>query len=290
MEAIAIGTHNTLAGHTLGKLLKPHMEGTIFINFFARQTLIKQNDSDVDRMFAVGRNGALQLVSNNLIKTFNFQDAAFPRMMAQRGFPRNESDGVKDFFYRKDGFKLWDILTKYVTRIVNKIYGADLDVESDEALNRFTKSLSNPKQGNIPGFPEKIITKPHLIETLTNIIFTASVQHQALNAPHHFYSYIPHRPTFLTKWMPEEEKIITWEWIKTALPTMEQAEEVYDLSMLLSTHSLCTLIELDVFEDDFPDIQKQLNRDLNKLSFEIESRDGDYDYLDPARVACSIDV
>ena len=179
---------------------------------------------------------------------------------------------------------------KYVTGVVDKIYKTDLNVENDEALTKFTQSLANPEQGNIPGFPEKIKNKSLLIETLTNIIFTASVQHQALNAPHHFYSYVPHRPTFLTKWMPDNEEDIIWEWIKTALPTMEQTEEVYDLSMLLSTHSLCTLTDLDVFEDDFPDVQKQLNRNLNRLSFEIESRDNDYNYLDPARVACSIDI
>jgi hypothetical protein len=138
MEAIAIGTHNALAGHTLGKLLKPHMEGTIFINFFARQTLIKQNDSDVDRMFSVGMNGALKLVSDNLRKTYNFQDSAFPKRMKERGFPKDESDGVRGFFYRMDGFKLWAILTKYVIGVVDKIYKTDLDVENDGALNKFT--------------------------------------------------------------------------------------------------------------------------------------------------------
>ena len=291
MEAIAIGVHNHLSGHTLGRLLEPHMEGTIFINFFARQTLIKDdNDSDVDRMFSVGRDGALKLVADNLKNNFNFTEAAFPRMMGARGFPKNESDGVADFFYRRDGYKLWDILTKYVKGVVNKVYKEDIEVEKDEALNRFTQSMFDEKQGNIPGFPANITTKDILIDTLTNIIFTASVQHQALNAPHHFYSYIPHRPTFLTKWMPDEEKQLTWEWIKTALPTMEQAKEVYDLAMLLATHSLCTLADLDEFEDEFPDVQKELNRNLNKLSFEIESRDSDYNYLDPARVACSIDI
>ena len=163
MEAIAIGFHNTLSGHVLGRLLEPHMEGTIFINFFARQTLIKQNDSDVDRMFSVGRDGALKLVSDNLRNNFNFQEEAFPRMMAKRGFPQNESDGVQDYFYRSDGFKLWDILTKYVTGVINKTYKNDIEVENDEALSRFCQILSDKRQGNIPGFPQIIKTKSLLI-------------------------------------------------------------------------------------------------------------------------------
>ena len=40
-----------------------------------------------------------------------------------------------------------------------------------------------------------------LTDTLTSIIFTASVQHHALSAPHHLYTYLPHRPSILYKWI-----------------------------------------------------------------------------------------
>ena len=97
--------------------------------------------------------------------------------------------------------------------------------------------------------------RKQLTDTLTSIIFTASVQHQAVNGPHHLYSYMPHRPLTLTKydfgalmatsetpirdhrihpqesylvsrWMPPEEgeEDITWSWIKEALPDIQLTE------------------------------------------------------------------
>jgi len=290
MEAIAIGVHNFLSDHVLGRLLAPHMKGTIFINFVARTNLINKNNSIVGNIFSVGRNGALKLLSDHLMKVFNFQESAFPKMMAARGFPKDESDGVKDYFYRSDGFKLWDIITKYVEGVVNKKYDNDLEVEKDEVLQNFAQSMSDFNEGNIRGFPENIKTKELLIESLTNILFTGSVQHQAVNAPQYQYYYVPHRPTFMTKWMPDGEEDLTWEWIKTALPTMERTKKVHSLFMLLTKQSFCTLSSLDVFKDEYPAIQQQLTRDLNKLSSEIKSRDGDYKHLDPANVACSVDI
>ena len=41
LEAVAVATHNHLADHLLGTLLAPHTAGTVFINFFARQTLVR---------------------------------------------------------------------------------------------------------------------------------------------------------------------------------------------------------------------------------------------------------
>ena len=290
MEAIAVGVHNFLSGHLLGRLLEPHVKGTIFMNIIVRSLLGNQNNSFFEKAFSVGRNGALKLISENFRNVFNFEEAAFPRMMAERGFPQDESDGVTDYYYRRDGFKLWDILLKYADGVVDKIYKDDLEVEKDEALKQFTQSMSDENQGNIPGFPQHIKTKEVLTETLTNIIFTGSVQHQALNAPHYLYSYAPHRPTFLAKWMPDEGKELSWAWIKTALPTLKQVEELYIIAMILSTQSPCTLIDLDVFQDEFPDIQNELTKGLKKLSDEIESRNSDYDYLHPAKVACSVDI
>ena len=46
--------HNWLEGnHTIGRLLKPHIENTIFVNFDARNTLIAEKNSVVQRMFSV---------------------------------------------------------------------------------------------------------------------------------------------------------------------------------------------------------------------------------------------
>ena len=72
-------------------------------------------------------------------------------------------------------------------------------VSDDPKLVGFHASLASREEGNIPGFPSTPGTREQLVSTLTSIIFTASVQHHALNSPQHVYSYLPHRPTMLTK-------------------------------------------------------------------------------------------
>lgn len=51
LEAVAVARHNSLTGHPVGRLLAPHTQGTVLINFYARQTLISQVNSQVDSMF-----------------------------------------------------------------------------------------------------------------------------------------------------------------------------------------------------------------------------------------------
>ena len=121
------------------------------------------------------------------------------------------------------------------------------------------------------------------------LVFGASVQHQALNAPHFLYSYIPHRPTLLRRWMPATGRDLTWSWILGALPTLQEAQEVYLLSNLLAKPSDCTLLPLARQGDPYPDLASRFASDLETLSRKIRRR-GRYPYLDPASVACSIDI
>ena len=125
-------------------------------------------------MFSVGRTGALKLLSDNM----NFKKLVFPKIMAERGFPEDESDGVRNFFYRSDGFRLWNIFTRYVSSIVYRSYPSDTSVLYDKQVQQFASSLANPNLGNIPGFPSVILTRSDLVEILTTIIFTSSFQHQ----------------------------------------------------------------------------------------------------------------
>jgi len=292
MEAVTIARQNWLEeNHVIGRLLKPHTKNTIFINFAARNTLVAEEDSGVQSMFSVGRDGAMQLISEEMSQHYSWPKESFPTMMEARGFPQNKSDGLKDFHYRDDGFKLWDALHRYVEGVVQVAYPSEQAIEEDEKLAGFHASLANTEEGNIPGFPQNAGDREQLVDTLTSIIFTGSVQHQALNAPHHVYSYMPHRPTILTKWMPEEgEEDISWPWIKEALPSIPLTKDIFELSMILATHSQCNLASLDVFEDDIPQVHKRLQNDLATISSLVKGRGGDYDYLDPENVACSIDI
>ena len=113
---------------------------------------------------------------------------------------------------------------------------------------------------------------------------------QALKAPHHIYSYAPYRPTLLRKWMPDSDSDVTWKWIKEALPSMTETALVYDLANMLSKPSQCTLSKLESPTPQFKSFHKVFKQELSKLSDSIKRRNHEYDYLDPEKVACSIDV
>ena len=161
----------------IGKLLQPFMKGTIFANFYARHTLIREYESQIDDMFSVGRVGAIKLLSLNM----NFNNLIFPKVMARRGFPEDESDGLRNFFYRSDGYKLWHIMCNYVKNIVYRLYVSDSAVILDSNLQQFASSLANKDLGNIPGFPSFILSRTTLAEVLTAILFTSSVLHHVRN-------------------------------------------------------------------------------------------------------------
>ena len=48
----------------------------------------------------VGRDGAMQLISEEMSKRYNWSSVAFPTMMEERGFPRDKSDGLRGYYYR----------------------------------------------------------------------------------------------------------------------------------------------------------------------------------------------
>jgi len=303
MEAVSIARHNHLGdSHIIGRLLKPHMTMTIFMNFAARHSLVKPEDSIVQNQFSVGRNGALKLISDEMSNKYFWQNMTFPRMMEEKGFPENKADGLKQYHYRDDGFKLWNALHNYVGKVVNGNYPSEQEVEKDEKLTEFFASLADPNQGNIPGFPRTPGDRAELTETLTSMIFTASVQHQAVNAPQFTYTFQPHRPFLLTRWMPESgTNIPNMAWITetTAEAFREINQGIYQVVNTLSTpmQGQCNLLSLDTFKDEVVDFLKQahdqLHSELDTLSKHISSTrvgSGAYNFLDPAKVACSIDI
>ena len=130
--------------------------------------------------------------------------------------------------------------------------------------------------------------------------------------------------------MPEGEEDLSWSWIKESLPSLELGKQVlhqllllstsslsllwntqvFQLSMTLATHSLCTLSSLDTFTKELPEVltapfpptlpplpyssppqvQGGLQEDLAAISRLVQARGGQYDYLDPQNIACSIDI
>jgi len=104
------------------------------------------------------------------------------------------------------------------------------------------------------------------------------------------YSYAPHRPTLLRKWMPDTTGDISWEWIKKALPSIREVEPIYDVANMLAKPSKCTLGKLPSPSPELKEAHSLFMRELDKLRSQLKWRNHDYDYLHPDNVACSIDI
>ena len=160
--------------HGINDLLKAHLEGTIFVNWYGRETLLGFNESYFNTLFTIGDDGFTKQVGQFL----DFRDLNFPKRMKGKGLDEDESDGIKHFYYRTDGFRLWKMLNKYVKKAVKKVYPSEESFLNDDKIKEFIVSLGDPKRGNIRGWPTSINKTADLVKTLTMVIFAASVQHQ----------------------------------------------------------------------------------------------------------------
>jgi len=129
---------------------------------------------------------------------------------------------------------VWDCIEEYVQRIIFREISSDTDILKDTALQYWASEIANPLYGNIPGFPSPLKTREVLVQTLTNIIFTASAQHSAVNfGQFDFYSFIPNRPLALTLPMPDDNRI-DWAYVMKALPNSDRTNLQMEITAILS--------------------------------------------------------
>lgn len=115
-------------------------------------------------------------------------------------FPRREmgARGVMDaalaYPYRDDTLALYDLLHEYVADYVAVYYPDDATVRGDTELQAWAAAVSAPDGAGVVGFGEPaadgrtavegaILSVAYLVDALTLIIHTASVQHAAINFP-----------------------------------------------------------------------------------------------------------
>ncbi|XP_035663506.1 polyunsaturated fatty acid 5-lipoxygenase-like [Branchiostoma floridae] len=297
MEPIAVSLHTHLPpDHPIHRLLLSHFKDTIGINYLARHTLVSRIVPLIEHLYAASTAGAFRMIINEY-SNYSLMDMAFPEELKRRGFDESGSDGLQDYFYRDDGFKLWNIYKTYVNGVVDKIYVNDQAVASDQALQRFCQMIEGP--GQLHGFPREISTKRLLIDCLTNIIFTVSAQHSAINLPQYdYYSFIPNRPPTLSQWMPDGPNDMLESTIHDALPSPSLTALQIVLIYLLSVPSDSPLMELAAIRDLYPDVHDEFIKEISCLSEEIKARNNQleaegkvpYPYLDPDNVSISINA
>lgn len=218
-EPFAIAHHNAFPkDHPIGALLAPHFRDTIGINFLARQTLVSYTTPFTDSVFSTGSGGALKVVLS-VWKRYDFQANSFPAMLAARGFDEAGSDGVSDYYYRDDGFLLWNAIEAYARQVVEEVYGTDAEVAADEVLDAWARESTGPDLAAIPGFPTAFTSRDQLVRTLTIIIHNSSVMHAAVNYTQMDYqAYLPNRSPSLVRIVPETDGDVDAAYVLATLP------------------------------------------------------------------------
>jgi arachidonate 15-lipoxygenase len=306
MEPFAIALHNafpsdakTRERHPVAKLLQVHFHDTIGINFLARHTLVSEVAPVTDATFSPGTKSALKIFSS-AYQRWSFIGSNFVNDLKSRGFDEECSDGLPGYYYRDDGFKLWNAFVQYVESVVNELYAEDRHVADDAALQVWCDEMTGPC--GIDSFPKKFASKSELVLTIVSIMFYCSAQHAAVNFPQQRYvAYMPNRPDSLRTPMVAPASPgadIPPEAIAHAFPEMLNVEFQALLAHLLTIPPDNPFSAYSATDTDFPVQSKAFKTHLSEISRNIQARNkaleeaGEipYEYLDPERVPQSINI
>ena len=198
-----MGTMRNLPdAHPIYKLLRPHFRYTMAINQRARATLI--NDGGLlDKVFSIGGAGRVELMKRGY-KSYSIHSTNIKRSILERGL-----DKIPGNYYRDDGFKIWDAIEEFATKVIDRFYSSDEDVVNDPELKKWAVDIHH---NGFPGycgredgvdFPKHFTTRADLIEHCTLIMFTGSAQHASVNfGQYDVYRYVPNAPLGVRKSPP----------------------------------------------------------------------------------------
>ena len=227
--------------HPILKLLRPHFRYTMAINTAARASLI--NDGGIlDKLFAIGGAGKvkfLQRVSN----LYRVQWTNIVQYAQERGV--DDPDKLPGYYYRDDGTKIWNVMSKFVEGIVDEFYNTDEDVENDSEIQNWAKDVYTDafpgfgaKKSSSHGFPQEINTKKELTEYCTLIIFTGSVQHASINfGQYDMYAFVPNAPATLRLPPPSKKGDADYNKLLSTLPDKTSTTHQISVAHLLSQYS-----------------------------------------------------
>ncbi|XP_077437581.1 polyunsaturated fatty acid 5-lipoxygenase-like isoform X1 [Vanacampus margaritifer] len=216
MFAIAMFRHLP-AVHPVYKLLIPHIRFTIAINTKAREQLICECGI-FDKANATGGGGHMQLV-RKATKVLTFRSLCFPDMIKSRGVDSKQE--LPTYFYRDDGYKVWEATKSFVSDVVTIYYSSNEKVKGDEEIQAFVKDVCTFGMQDFESceFPKALKSREELIEYLTVIVFTASAQHAAVNfGQYDWCSWIPNAPSTMRRPPPRKKGLADVTLIIDSLP------------------------------------------------------------------------
>ncbi|MEO0648171.1 MAG: lipoxygenase family protein, partial [Cyanobacteria bacterium J06650_10] len=305
IEPFAIATERQLApNHPLNILLRPHFEGTLFINDAALKGLVNPGGT-VDKVLSGELKESLRLTATAIQGyPFSFNQSMLPKTLASRGVDNTQQ--LPNYPYRDDALLIWHAIHQWVQDYLNLYYPDDTAIRQDSELQAWLNDVISPEGGKIADVGEttsedptpRIRAKAYLTDAITLIIFTASAQHAAVNFPQATHmTYGPNMPLANYQPAPTEATGATAEDYLALLPPLEQAEAQMNMTYPLGSLYYTRLGEYP--EDHFTDPPveqplKTFQQQLKRVAITIDDRNAkrpvSYSFLHPANIPQSINI
>lgn len=302
VEPFVVATNQLPENHYLRNLLKPHLEGTVLINYGAHTSLIAPGGG-VDELLASSIGSDQTLAANGAQSyLFNFNDIAFPSTLTNRGV--DDVSKLPTYPYRDDGLLIWGAIETWVKEYFSLYYKSDSSVLDDQDLQTWASTLVSHEGGRLQNFGDDgqghIKTLDYLVQAVSTIIFTASAQHAAVNFPQKkLMMYTPAFP--LARYLPVPTDPQQPENFINGLPPLDQALNQINLLYLLGSiyytnlgnYSASAFTDpnvtsaLEKFQTNLKDIEEQINqRNSNSKGDRIIP----YEFLLPTNIPQSINI
>lgn len=300
VEPFVVATHQCLPdSHPVSLLLRPHFEGTLFINNAAQSSLIAPG-RDVDMLLGGTIQASRAVAVQSLLDdpSFDFNQGMLPNELERRGV----TDSSLDYPYRDDARPLWGAIEQWVRSYVVIHYASDAQVAQDTALQAWSSTLVRQDGGRVKGFGEdgagKLTTVDYLVKALTMLIFTGSAQHAAVNfAQAGLMTYAPFVPGAAYRDAPITSAAAARNPPLDQLPPLDMASTQLNFLTLLGSvyhtrlgqYPLLWFKELRVLEP-LREFQTQLERISATIQERNQGRYAPYPYLDPTKIPQSINI
>jgi arachidonate 15-lipoxygenase len=292
IEPFAIATERQLSGkHPLGILLREHFKGTLLINFLASKILVGENQP-LDNLQA-GSYKTSRAFCAKAVRSLNFNENILPDTFVKRNV-----NSLKNYPYREDAIMIWNAINQWVSNYLSTYYQNDGEVKADEELQAWVKEIISPDGGRITGFGENngIESLSYLIRAVTQIIFTASAQHAAVNfSQPDWMGYTPVMPMAGYAPVPNDFSNVSSKDFFDFLPSVKRAASQLELGFLLGSVYFTNLGNYSKLNDDriqsfLQDFQKQLEEIENIIKDKNSTRHRAYEYLLPSKIPQSTNI
>jgi arachidonate 15-lipoxygenase len=266
MEPFAISTYRQLApNHPLALLLRPHFHGQFAINDAAWRSLIADKGG-VDKLLG-GTIRSSRMLAGTAVIDARVQELYLPRALAARGV--DDRDALPDYPYRDDTALYYAVIQEWVASYLTLYYTQPSDLFSDNELHAWLAEIASSEGGRIAGLPNDgaVHTVQELIDLVSFVIFTCSVQHAAVNFPQYdLMSYAPMMPLASYRPAPASKAPATAEDYLAMLPPMDMAELQMELGYLLGTLHYSQLGQYDSGQFRDPRVAPLLQRFQHRLA------------------------